>query len=97
MINNNEPLSMAESSEYVTKDSEVMKFVKDFTKLKSAEAKEFKEKLEELKMMQLKPQNIVKIIDFLPESKEDLNKILMGMGLDEDDTKKILEIVDQYR
>ena len=63
MIRKNEPLSMVEILEYVEKDSEVSKFVKKFTKLSLKESKEFKKRLEELGLMKLKPQHIVKIID----------------------------------
>ena len=97
MIRKNEPLSMVEILEYVEKDSEVSKFVKKFTKLSLKESKEFKKRLEELGLMKLKPQHIVKIIDLMPEDKEDLNKIFVGMGLDEDETKKILDIVKEFK
>ena len=54
MIKNNEPLSMAESLEYIERDSEVSKFVKKFTKLRLKESKEFKRKLLNLGLMKLK-------------------------------------------
>ena len=97
MIRKNEPLSMVEILEYIEKDSEVSKFVKKFTKLSLKESKEFKKRLEELGLMKLKPQHIVKIIDLMPEDKEDLNKIFIGMGLDEDETKKILDVVKEFK
>ena len=97
MIKNNKPLSMAESLKYVKKDSEVSKFVKNFTKLSPKEANEFRKKLEDLELMKLKPSHIVKIIDTTPEDKEDLNKIFIGMSLDEDETKKILDIVKEFK
>ena len=97
MIRNNEPLSMAESLEYIEKDSEASKFVKKFTNLSLKESKEFKKKLENLELMKLKLPHIVKIIDLMPEDKEDLNKIFIGMSLDEDETKKILNIVKEFK
>ena len=97
MIKNNEPLSMAESLEYVEKDSEISKFVKNFTKLSLKEAGEFRKKLEDLGLIKLKQPQIIKIIDLIPEDKEDLNKIFIGMGLDEDETKKILDIVKEFK
>ena len=33
----------------------------------------------------------------MPEDKEDLNKIFIGMGLDEDETKKILNVVKEFK
>ena len=97
MIKSNEPLSIAESKEYVEKDSEVSKFMKKFTKLGLKESKEFKKKLGDLGLMKLKLSHIVKIIDLMPQDKEDLNKIFIGVGLDEDETKKILDIVKEFK
>ena len=93
MIKNNTPLSMAESLEYVEKDSEVSQFIKNFTKLNPKESKEFRKKLESLDLMKLKSSQIVKIIDVMPEDKEDLNKIFIGMSLDEDDDGNLFLVV----
>ena len=101
MIINSKPLSMAEASEYAkeSKESEtnVKAFIKKFTKLKPAEAKNFREKLEKLDYMKVKQSHIVKIIDLMPENAEGLNKIFTEIGLDGDETKKILEIVKEYK
>ena len=97
MIKNNEPLSMAESLEYIEKDSEVSKFVKKFTKLSLKESKEFKRKLLNLGLRKLKLDHIIKIIDLMPGDKGDLNKIFISMSLDEDETKKILDIVEEFK
>jgi DNA-directed RNA polymerase subunit F len=101
MIKNNNPLSMAETLEYLEgkKDSEVevKTFIKKFVKMKPEKAKELRKKLEELDMLKLKPENIVKIIDVLPEDKESLNKIFSDVSLDEDETKKILETLNEYQ
>jgi len=97
MIKNNDPLSMAESKVYVEKDSEVSKFIKSFVKLDIKDAKEFRKKLENLDLMKMKGPQIVKIIDQMPEDKEDLSKIFIGIGLDEDETKKILDTVKEFK
>ena len=97
MIRKNEPLSMVEILEYVEKDSEVSKFVKKFTKLSLKESKEFKRKLVNLGLMKLKLDHIIKIIDLMPGDKGDLNKIFISMSLDEDETKKILDIVEEFK
>ena len=97
MIENNEPISMPEILDYVEKDSETSKFIRSFIKLKSKEAKEFKKKLEDLELMKLKSQQIVKIIDLMPGEQEELNKIFVSVSLDEDETKKILDIVKEYK
>ena len=98
MIKNTELLSMAEAIEYIHKEdsTEIKGFIKKFTKLKPKEAKELKKKLEELDMMKLRAEQIIKIIDLLPENQEDLNKIV-DISLDENETKKILETVKEFK
>ena len=53
MITNTEPLSMAESLEYMEgekdRGEEVRKFVKKFVKIKSEKAKELRKKLDAIK------------------------------------------------
>ena len=101
MILNNEPLSMAESLEYVKDkeagDTELVGFVKKFVKLKPAEGKEMRKKINELNNLKIKPYHVSKIIDILPENKEDLNNIFIDIGLDEDESNKILDVVKKYR
>ena len=101
MIINNKPLSMAEATEYIkeNKDSEtnVKAFIKKFTKLNAKEAKELRKKLEELDYMKMKQSHIVKIIDLMPGNPEELSKIFKEIGLNEDETKKILEIIKEFK
>src|SRR3989338_6826274 len=101
MIKNTIPLSMAEATEYIgeTKDSEVevKKFIKRFVKLDHKEAKEMKAKLESLNLIKVRPEYITKIIDFLPEDVESLNKIFIDVSLDEDESKKIIKKVKSER
>lgn len=99
VIKSNKPLSMAEVMEYSKKDGEtdVNKFIKKFTKLNPKEAKEFRGKLAKLGLMKLKEEHISKIIDMSPETQEDLAKIFVGVGLDEDESKKILDTVKEFK
>ena len=60
------------------------------------DAKKLKKKLEELDLLKVKLEHIIKIIDLIPENAEDLNKIFIGVNLDEDETKKILETVKEF-
>ena len=91
---------MSEAQEFLDKkqenQAEVLAFMKSFVKLKSKEAKEMRQKLEELDLMKMKEEQLAKVIDLLPDTEEDLNKIFTGMGLDEDETKKILEIIKVF-
>ncbi|OGJ13366.1 hypothetical protein A3K82_00550 [Candidatus Pacearchaeota archaeon RBG_19FT_COMBO_34_9] len=101
MIKNNEPLSMAEINEYVKKDeeseTEIIGFIKKFNKLKAKEAKELRNEIENLNIIKIKQENTVKIIDILPETSEELNKIFIDVSLDEDETKKILEAIKKFK
>ena len=101
MIKNSEPLSMAESLEYVKKDegsgAEVIGFIKKFTNLKIKDAKEMRENLEKLDLIKMNNTHISKIIDIFPKDSEELNKIFNDVGLDEDETKKILDTIKKSK
>ena len=71
-------------------------FIKKFSKLDLKNAEKLEEELESLDLIKLKEEYIIKIIDLLPEDAADLNKILVDVSLDEDETKKILEVVKKY-
>jgi DNA-directed RNA polymerase subunit F len=75
------------------KKEEIKIFLKKFLKAKPEQAKKIKETLEKLDILKLKRENIVKIVDLLPEDASDLNKIFIDTSLNEDETNKILEIV----
>jgi DNA-directed RNA polymerase subunit F len=92
---------MAEVIEYIKKagesETEIVGFIKKFNKLKAKEAKELKQEIESLGIMKIKSEYAVKIIDLLPESAEELNKIFADVNLDEDETKKILDTIKKYK
>ncbi len=96
-IKSNESLSMAEVTEYVDKESETMKFIKRFTKMSHKEAKNMREKIDHLGLMKVKSEHISKIIDIIPNNAEDLNKIFVGISLDEDESKRILDTVKEFK
>ena len=101
MITKTTPLSMAESMGYLgeenEKNDEMRKFIKKFVKIKPEKAKEMRKKLESLDLIKVKSEQIVKIIDILPEDSESLNKIFNDMSLDEDESKKILETIKEFQ
>jgi DNA-directed RNA polymerase subunit F len=101
MIKNNAPLSMAEVNEYLKKDNEDEKelvgFIKKFNKLKTKDANELKNEIESLNIIKIKSENIVKIIDILPKTAEELNKIFVDVSLDEDENQKILETIKKFK
>jgi len=97
MIRKSEPLSMAEAGEYLKEDQENLKgFINKFTVLDAAQAKDFRKKLVELDLMKMNDKHMSKIIDGLPVSNEEVNKIFSDVGLDEDEIKKIIDIVKQF-
>jgi DNA-directed RNA polymerase subunit F len=96
MIIKRTPLSMAESLEYLKEDKETTAFVKKFTKLNEKKAKELREELVGLDLIKLNESGIAKIIDALPETKEELNKAVLDINLDEDETNKVLETIKKY-
>ena len=99
MIIERKPLSMVEAKEYINKDSgtDILGFVKKFIILKPKNAKELKEKIINLDLLKVKSEHITKIIDIMPETTEDLNKIFSDMNLDEDETKKLLETIKEFK
>ena len=101
MIKHNEPLSMVEAID-ILKKSEIenpnlVGFVQKFISIKPKEAEELREELQKLDMLKIKPEHVAKIIDLLPENSEDLDKIFTDVGLDENESKKILEIIKKYK
>lgn len=84
---------MAESIELMDKEhnAEMLTFVRKFVKTKPGDAEETRENIEGLGLMKLDDKSISKIIDLLPENEEDLSKIFIGIGLDEEESKRVLE------
>jgi len=101
MIKDITPLSMAEAIGYVSKSKdegkEIKGFVKKFTKFKPVQAKEMRNKFKDLKLIKIDEKDISKIIDILPENAEEVNKIFMGVGLDEEEVRKILGVVKELK
>lgn len=95
MIKENNLISMTEAVKYLGKE-ELKGFAKKFVKLSPEKGSELRKKLEALDMLKVKGEHISEIIDILPEKPEELSKIFNDVGLDEDETKKILDIVKQY-
>ena len=95
MIEHKEALSMIETSEFL-KNKDAKSFIKNFIKIKEEKAKELKQKIENLNLIKLNSRGVSKIIDFLPEDKEDLNKILADVSLDENETNKLLQTIKEF-
>ena len=90
---------MVEAKEHMDKDSgtDIIGFVKKFVILKPEKAKELKKKIQDLDLLKVKEEHITKIIDLMPETSEDLSKIFSDVSLDEDETKKLLEAIKEFK
>jgi len=98
MIIKQEPLSMAEVKKIIKDENEELeKFIKGFIKMKPEEAEKVKKEIEDLGILKIKSEHIVKIVDLLPEDASDVNKICTDVGLDEEEIGKILGVVKKYK
>jgi DNA-directed RNA polymerase subunit F len=99
MLKEQEPLSMPEVFEFLDKEkeSDIKGFIKKFNNLSSKDAKDLRKRLEGMDLMKMKKEHIVKIIDMLPDNKEDLNKIFVDIGLDENEIEKIISTVKEFK
>lgn len=100
MILDMKPIAMAEAKDIIENskqdEKEVGAFIKRFSKIDIKEAGEMRKALEELDLMKLKEEYVIKVIDLLPTDASDLNKIFVDTSLDENEISKILEIVKKY-
>ena len=100
MITENKTITMAEAKDILKEyDTEKAKasilIIKKFTQLSGEEAKKKFSEIKKLNLEKLKDEDIVKIIDFLPEDAESLKKIFVGsdISFDQDEISKILDAV----
>jgi DNA-directed RNA polymerase subunit F len=95
MIIERKCLSMPEAEKYVDKEacSEIVGFMKKFVKIDSKKAEELRKKLEELDLIKLREEHIAKILELVPDNKEDLSKIFTDVSLEEEEYAKILETI----
>jgi len=103
MIKERTPLNMSEVSEVLKeiketdKTKELKSFIKEFSSITPAKARELKEELIKLDIIKLKGGDIAKMIDIMPEDAAELNKIFVDIALDADETNKILETIKKYK
>lgn len=99
MIHARQPVTLAEVKEIVDKleEKDVLKeYLKKFTQLSHAKAVKLKEELLSLNNLRLKEEYVVKIVDFLPRTAEDLRKLMHDTSVSEEEANAILEIVKKY-
>lgn len=78
--------------------NKVDEYLDMFVKLKEKDAEDMCKKLEALNVPRLKPEHIVKIVDLMPETVEDLKVILQGYTLtvNKENMAKIVEVVKGF-
>jgi DNA-directed RNA polymerase subunit F len=99
MILDKKPLTLAEVTNLIG-DSEkaegLKKFIKTFNKMKLEDAMKMKEELEALDLIQLKEDHIVSLVNFVPKDSVELNKVLSGVSLNQEEVDKILNVTKNY-
>ncbi|MDO8509191.1 MAG: hypothetical protein Q7S27_05920 [Nanoarchaeota archaeon] len=96
MILGKKPLTLADVGEYVQKGETkeaVLEYLKKFGKVSKDKADKLKEAISGLNNPKIKDESIVKIIDFIPKDQEDLNKIFLENGLNEEEVLAVLAIL----
>ncbi len=103
------PISMADLKDELSKSkkkSDKFNFVAEkteeylnqFTVLDLKNSRELKEKLTKMNIPRLKEEYMIKIIDLMPSSVEELKSILSGytVTVTNDNLKKIIDVVKEY-
>lgn len=94
------PLTLVETKKLIEDNQgkeEVAEYLKKFIKLKSKDVEEMRKELESLDNHKVRPEYIVKVIDFLPQTSSEVNKIFTDISLDENEIKQIIDIVKKYK
>ncbi|MBW2979714.1 hypothetical protein DRZ77_02975 [Candidatus Woesearchaeota archaeon] len=102
-----EPMTLVEVKEYLKRLKEknielgfraakTEEYLNQVPVLDKKTAIELKEKLESLKITRLKPAMIVKIVDLVPKTLDDLKAVLQGFqsSVSTEDMKKILSVIN---
>lgn len=97
MIISRKPISIAESLDHLgektEKNEELRNFMDKFETIEGKSARELREKIEKMGLMKINGEQTAKIIDLMPENREDLGKIFTDATLDESEAKRILDAV----
>ena len=98
-IINKQPVTLGEV-QAIVKESEgkeqLKEYLKRFTKLPRDKANELKQEVLDIGNLKIKSEHAVKIADFVPRIREELNKVFTDVSLSEEETNAILEITKKY-
>ena len=73
-------------------------YLREFVSLSVKQAEELEAKLKAMKISRLKEEFIIKIIDVMPITVEDLKTLLQGyiVSVNQDDMQKIVDVVKEF-
>ena len=102
-----EPISTAEAMEHIKKipkkdmtfeQKQAYDHINKMSKLNSKKAKEMKEELNKLEIRKLKEIQIIRIIDLLPKTADELRFIVADTqtSFDSEESEKIMQVVKKY-
>ena len=97
MIINRQPISIQEAKQFMEKDSEMLAFANQVSEIDFKDAEKMFQELKGLNLIKLREEQIVKVVEFLPENIEDLNRIFAEVTLEEDEAKKIIDVIKKYK
>ncbi len=98
MILNSKSLSLPEVKEILGKaENELMQdYLKKFCELKKEDAEKLASEIRGLNSPIISETHIAKIIDFLPKTSEEVNKVFNDVSLSEEEANAITKIVEGY-
>lgn len=71
-------------------------YLKAFTKLKKDKAEALAKDIHALNNPKIKEEQVIKVVDFLPKTQEEVNKIFIDATLSEEEANAVVEIVKKY-
>lgn len=93
------PVSLGEAKELAKSLDEkkpLHDYLNNFSKVSATKSVEFAEQLRDLKNVKLNEENIVKIVDFVPRTPEEVHKVCNNVSLEEKEVTEILDIARKY-
>ncbi len=93
-----ELLKKKKGEEMSFEEKQAIEHLKALTKLSAKEAEKLEEELRKLEMRKLKDENIVKIVDILPTTMEELKLVLSDakVPFNKEELEKIFEVVKRF-
>ena len=81
-----------------TVSAKTEEYLREFVLLSAKQAEELEAKLKAMNISRLKDEFIIKIIDVMPTTVEDLKTLLQGyvVSINQDDMKKIIDVVNGF-